>query len=183
VLVETLVASHADYAWEEWLLPGPDRVARLEPLVRLDIELVALPAGEVWMLDGGASVAVWQQPGVAAPGPGVLRRLDRAANVAFGARLGALQEVEDLVHAMRPPEPHWYLGTIGTLAGHRRQGCGTAVLSPVLDHLDHIGATAYLETSAAENLAFYERLGFVVVAALEGLPHGAPDTWGMQRPP
>ena len=81
-----------------------------------------------------------------------------------------------------PAEPHWYLGTIGTLVGRRRQGCGTAVLRPVLDHLDRIGAKAYLETSAVENVAFYERLGFVVVAGLEGLPHGAPDTWGMQRP-
>jgi ribosomal protein S18 acetylase RimI-like enzyme len=183
VVVATLVASHADYAWEEWMLPGPDREARLAPLVRLDIELIALPSGEVWIHDDGASVAVWQEPEAAEAPPDVVGRLDAAATAAFGPRVEQLQEVEGLVHALRPAEPHWYLGTIGTLAHRRRQGCGTAVLRPVLDHLDRIGAIAYLETSAPENLDFYTRLGFEVVAGLEGLPHDAPDTWGMQRPP
>jgi ribosomal protein S18 acetylase RimI-like enzyme len=181
--VATLVASHLDYVWEEWMLPGPDRAERLEPLVRVDLELVALPAGDVWMLDDGSSVAMWQEPDAPDPEPEVLRRLDRAARVAFGDRLADLQEVEALVHAMRPPEPHWYLATIGTLAARRRQGCGQAVLAPVLGHLDEIGAPAYLETSSAANLAFYGRLGFEVVGHLAGLPHGAPDTWGMQRSP
>jgi len=182
-VVATLVASHTDYVWEEWMLPGPDRAARLEPLVRLDVELVALPTGEVWIHDHDASVAIWQQPDAPALGPETVARLDAAAVTAFGARLGQLQEVEDLVHLLRPAEPHWYLGTIGTLAHRRRQGCATAVLRPVLEHLDRIGAPAYLETSASENISFYTRLGFEVVAGLEGLPHGAPDTWGMQRNP
>ncbi|MGZ8762657.1 MAG: GNAT family N-acetyltransferase, partial [Acidimicrobiia bacterium] len=130
-----------------------------------------------------APVAVWQGPDAPELEPEVVRRLDAAAAVAFGARLEELHEVESLVHAFRPSEPHWYLGMIGTVAHRRRQGCGTAVLRPVLDHLDHVGGIAYLETSAPENLDFYARLGFAVVAGLDRLPHGAPPIWGMQRRP
>jgi GNAT superfamily N-acetyltransferase len=183
LVVDTLVASHVDHAWEEWMLPGPDRAARLAPLVRLDLGLVAVPAGQVWMLDDGASVAVWQEPGTAEPAPDVLEQLDRAAVTALGRRREEIREVERLVHRMRPAGPHWYLATIGTVAARRRQGCGSAVLAPVLGRVDRLGATAYLETSAPENLRFYGRLGFEVVGHLDDLPHGAPDTWGMQRVP
>jgi GNAT superfamily N-acetyltransferase len=125
--------------------------------------------------DEGAAVAVWHLPD-AAP-------VDARASELLADRCEIIRSVEEIIGAHRPAAPHWYLGTMGTLSPRRRQGCGTAVLRPVLDELDDVGMSAYLETSARENVEFYARLGFEVVTELEQLPHGAPDTWCMQRAP
>ena len=53
----------------------------------------------------------------------------------------------------------------------------------MLEQLDRTAATARLETSDVTNLGFYARFGFGVVAELEHLPHRAPTTWIMDRPP
>ncbi len=58
-VVSVLVESHMSYAWETWAFPGDDRRVRLAALYRADVELLALPHGEVWITDGGESVAVW----------------------------------------------------------------------------------------------------------------------------
>jgi GNAT superfamily N-acetyltransferase len=183
VAVETLVESHRDYVWETWAVPGPDRGLQLDRIYRLDLERVAIPAGDVWIHDDGAAVAVWHRPGDP-PLDGITQtELDALGVEILGERRAIIEEVERRIAARRPPGPHWHLGTMGTRAARRRQGCGTAVLRPVLDQLDTIGATAYLETSAPANLAFYAGLGFTIVMHLDDLPHDAPPTWGMQRSP
>jgi hypothetical protein len=183
-VVEALVASHVDYVWERWALPGADRRAHLERLYRSDVSTVALRSGEVWMTDGGGSVAVWLPAGV-------LTDLDDSAAVAvdavaretFGERqLAILGDVEAAVAHARPAHD-WFLATMGTVPWAQRRGLGSVVLQPRLTALDDAGARAALDTSDADNVVFYGRFGFEVVAELERLPHGAPTTWVMSRDP
>jgi GNAT superfamily N-acetyltransferase len=180
-VVATLVESHRDYVWETWALPGPDRELELERIYRLDVELVALPAGEVWVHDDGVSVAVWRPPDAALVDETDQASLDALTRDVLGDRCAVVLAAEEIIGARRPPGPCWYLGTMGTLSSRRREGCGTAVLRPVLEHLDAVGSSAYLETSLVTNVEFYERLGFEVFAHLEDLPGGAPATWVMRR--
>ena len=77
----------------------------------------------------------------------------------------------------------WRLATMGTRPAHRRRGLGSAVLQPMLDRLDRTAETARLETSDSNNVGFYASLGFCVTAELNDLPHDAPTTWIMDRPP
>ena len=180
-VVDVLVASHLDYVWERWALPGEDRRSHLEALFAADLRRFGLPLGEVWMTEDGASAAVWMQQGaftLAAPAAA-----DEAATVAlaaFGDRLAIVDDVDAHVRRARPPAD-WYLATMGTLPAAQRRGLGTAGLAPRLGALDATGQTATLETSDAGNLGFYGRLGFEVVATLDALPHGAPTTWVMRR--
>jgi GNAT superfamily N-acetyltransferase len=60
------------------------------------------------------------------------------------------------------------------------KGVGTAMLARVCEHLDRYRTLAYLETDKRENLRFYEKFGFVVVAQAQVL--GAPN-WFMSRAP
>jgi len=182
-VVATLVEAHRDYVWEMWAVLGPDRDAKLDRIYRTDLELAALPGGDVWVHDDGAAAAVWQRPDPAPLDADVQTRLDRLARDVLGDRGAVVREVEEIIAEHRPAGPHWYLGTMGTLPSRRREGCGTAVLRPVLDQLDATGELAYLETSAPGNVEFYARLGFEVAAVLEDLPHGAPHTWCMHRLP
>ena len=181
VVVAALVESHLDYVWERWALPWADRSERLERVYRADVGIVALPNGEVWMTDGGESVAVWVPAGASATLTTDEREaLDAIAHAEFGERLPLLDSVDAQISAARP-EAQWHLATMGTLPEHRGRGLGAAVLQPRLVELDRAGETAALETSELRNVAFYERCGFEVVAQVESPPHGAPRTWLMQR--
>lgn len=183
VVVDTLVRAHLDYVWEQWALPFPDRALRLERITRLDLELVGLPNGKVWLHNEGAAVAVWLPSGMPALPVDSAVALTAAAEESFGEHLAHIEEVEELVRSYRPDEHHWFVATMGTVPERRRRGCGRAVLRPMLDWLDAERIPACLETSLDTNVRFYETLGFETIVCLRDLPYGAPDTWVLWRPP
>ena len=181
MVVEVLVDSHVDYVWERWALPWGDRGQRLEGLYMSMLRWLALPAGEVWMSRCGQSAAVWLPAGADQDrGPEAIAQLETATVAAFGDRLQIIGEIDEIIATQRPPAA-WILATMGTSPMAQGRGLGTEVLKPRLAALDADGARAVLETSDRRNLGFYERLGFVVVAELDELPHDAPTTWIMER--
>ena len=181
LVVDVLVESHVDYVWEAWALPWPDRAERLGRVYRGDVGRLALPEGEVWMTEGGESVAVWLPAGAwSTMGADDLQVLGAIARTEFGDRLALIEAVDAEISAARPAS-HWHLATMGTRPAHQGGGLGAAVLQPRLDELDRAGETAGLETSELRNVGFYERLGFEAVAEVVSPPHAAPHTWLMQR--
>jgi len=70
--------------------------------------------------------------------------------------------------------PHWYLEGIGVDPAEQRGGLGSALLRPGLQS----GLPCALLTSAEENLPFYERHGFAVVAESTLRGSGFP-TWAL----
>ena len=183
-VVDVLVDSHVEYAWERWALAcrdSRDRRERLTGLYRAELRSLALRAGEVWITDCGRSVAVWLPARFQVeldPADAAAREV--AAVAAFGERLSVVAEIDGAVACHRPV-CDWYLATMGTLRRAQRLGLGTEVLQPRLRALDDTAASAVLETSDPANLRFYGRLGFEVVAELDRLAHGAPTTWVMER--
>lgn len=126
------------------------------------------------------SGAIWQAPTRAALG-----RLDRLrlffsilalTRSGFGraARLG------ELMGRHHPREPHWYLAVLGTDPNAQRAGLASAILEPVLERCDREGLPAYLESSKASNIPFYNKHGFEVTGELQ-VP-GGPSLWPMLRP-
>jgi predicted N-acetyltransferase YhbS len=85
------------------------------------------------------------------------------------------------VEHRHPSEPHYYLAILGVDPAAQGRGLGSAVLRPMLDRCDTEGVPAYLESSKATNLPFYERHGFRVTGELR-LPLG-PPLWLMWRDP
>jgi ribosomal protein S18 acetylase RimI-like enzyme len=59
------------------------------------------------------------------------------------------------------------------------RGVGSAMLADFCARMDEQGAVAYLETDKSENVRFYERFAFSVVAESKVL--GVPS-WFMSRP-
>lgn len=182
-VVSTLVASHLDYVWEVWAIAEPGRREKLTALVHAHVELIALPQRDIWMSDDGAAVAIWRSEPEEPVDTYAKTRLAEVGRSVFGSRLTQIEAVDVQVLVHRPTEPHRFLGTMGVLPHRQREGLGTAVLRPVLDELDRIGTPACLETSALGNLTFYGHLGFEVIAHLDDLPAGAPETWVLWRPP
>jgi ribosomal protein S18 acetylase RimI-like enzyme len=63
-----------------------------------------------------------------------------------------------------PKEQHWHLGPIGVLPSHRRLGIGSKLMERFCEEVDNCSANSYLETDLDENVRFYEKFGFKVVA-------------------
>jgi ribosomal protein S18 acetylase RimI-like enzyme len=79
-----------------------------------------------------------------------------------------------------PKEPHWHLGPIAVDWGLQRRGIGSVLLSRFCADMDGKVALSYLETDRSENVGFYQRSGFSVVAKAEVL---GITNWFMSRLP
>jgi ribosomal protein S18 acetylase RimI-like enzyme len=120
--------------------------------------------GTVWVIEGGASVAMWEPPALvsgSAPLPSGLSAGSMARLDAFHAA----------VHGALPSEPHWYLGVLATHPDHAGRRWGRAVMATGLRRTADAGVPAYLETANPRNLDIYQRAGWqvtrtVTVAAL-----------------
>lgn len=123
--------------------------------------------------------AIWQAPDHAALGAfGQLRLLASLVRVTGrgflrAARLGELMSR----HHLR--EPHWYLAVLGTDPIAQRTGLASAILQPILERCDRERLPAYLESSKASNIPFYNKHGFEVLDELR-IPDG-PSLWPMIR--
>jgi predicted GNAT family N-acyltransferase len=147
------------------------------------MDRIALPYGEVWVAcddeDNVMSAAVWMLPSVAAPAS-VLHEISSAQAMLEGSRHHASVEAEACVARMRPINPHYYLGAVGTRHDRQRLGLGTAVLTPILNRADRENQSVFLETSAPENVPFYAGLGFIAISETD-IPDGGPHVWAMLR--
>ena len=128
-------------------------------------------------------VAIWDPPGHSKHSALTLLR---SGLWATPMRLGVSayqrrRSLSSLLAALAPPGPCWRLNAIGVDPSQQRSGLGTALLRWMLARVDSDGLPAFLDTSAPDNLAYYERFGFEVTAEAT-LPNGIP-LWGMTRQP
>jgi ribosomal protein S18 acetylase RimI-like enzyme len=100
----------------------------------------------------------------------------------FGARSTRGRAVQELMKRAHPEEPHWYLAVIGSDPTVRGKGFGQALMRSRLDRCDAEYAPAYLESTKAENVPYYERFGFTVTREI-ALGRGGPKLWAMWRTP
>ena len=129
------------------------------------------------------AVAIWEPPGQGEHSP---RTLVRSGLWAAPIKLGLSaywrrRALSPVLSALDSPQPCWYLNAIGVDPSEQRTGLGTALLRPMLVRIDEDGLPSFLDTSAPDNLGYYERFGFRVMAESK-LPNGIP-LWGMTRPP
>lgn len=179
-----------------WLLDEPDPDVRLRSSIDGFFAVAAEACrvrGHAYLLEedegGGlaltpsaaAATALWSPPDVPVLTETEALALGGAlAETAGDAAIERIMALGELVDRHHPTDrPHFYLFLLGaTVQG---QGAGSAVLQPVLERCDVEGFPAYLESSSARNLSFYERHGFRV--QWEEAPEGGPIMRGMWREP
>jgi GNAT superfamily N-acetyltransferase len=181
--LSTVVDAFAVDPLLRWVWPADERYASCaRGFFGLLLDL-RMDAGEVWVADGGDSVAMWDPPGG-------LYRSDpkqtdgRWAEVQQDFSIVERGRWETYDEALRVPEdaaPHWYLGVLATRRGRQGTGLGRAVLTPILAAADRTRLATYLETASDANLRFYGQLGFAPVREAE-MPDG-PPCWLLRRDP
>ncbi|MCY4581497.1 MAG: GNAT family N-acetyltransferase [Chloroflexi bacterium] len=82
---------------------------------------------------------------------------------------------------LESPPSCWYLNAIGVDPSAQRGGLGSGLINRMLARADDDALPAFLDTSAPDNLGYYERFGFRVTEE-STLPNGIP-LWGMTRYP
>jgi GNAT superfamily N-acetyltransferase len=169
-----------------WMLPDektrPTRLPRLFATLTRHHHLVGGGVEVACDVQGIGAAALWDPPNrwkqsarsQLAMLPSVIRT--------FGCRAVAARDVIELMNRHHPEEPHWYLAVIGSDTIVRGKGFGQALMRSRLDRVDAEHAPAYLESSKAENIPYYERFGFEVTGEVV-IPGGGPTLWPMWRAP
>ncbi|WP_405706109.1 GNAT family N-acetyltransferase [Streptomyces xanthophaeus] len=171
-----------------WMIPDPsDRKRRIARYFKLTQRQQRPRAGGVRVAATGGgqllAAALWSGPGRWKPSAAQeLAALPHYVRV-FGA--GGLRRAADVQNALdeaHPDTPHWYLPTLGTEPAAQGAGIGAALVRQQLARCDELGQPAYLESSKATNVPFYQRLGFHVTHEVH-LPDNGPTLWPMWRNP
>ncbi|WP_117211253.1 GNAT family N-acetyltransferase [Allorhizocola rhizosphaerae] len=120
--------------------------------------------GTVWVIDGGAAVAMWDAPRAAAADGGTELELPAAT-------LARLEAYESAVHEALPADSHWYLGVVATHPGSAGRRLGRAVMRAGAQSATAAGLPAHLETTNPANVELYRGVGWEVTAtaAVDGL--------------
>lgn len=180
----TLARAFYDDPVMVWLLPDDD--ARLAQLRRLFATMTRhhhLSGGGVEVACEGSEIgaaALWDPPNQWQESP--LAQLLQTPTFlrVFGTRTARGRAVQELMKRAHPEEPHWYLAVIGSDPNVRGQGYGQVLMRSRLDRVDAEYAPAYLESTKAENIPYYQRFGFSVTGEIV-LPDGGPTMWPMWR--
>jgi ribosomal protein S18 acetylase RimI-like enzyme len=163
----------------------PDRERRTRALERFFVPVLGglHQRGLIYgAFRGGSLVGVCGMARPAFCRPTVLEAVGIVPSAVLGNPAGTILRVMTWVGewARRDlAEPHWHLGPVAVDPQLQGQGVGTAMLTAFCSHMDDLSMLSYLETDKYENVRFYRRLGFAVVAEAEVL--GVPN-WFMSRP-
>lgn len=163
-----------------WILPDPDvRRARLPALFRVLVQADAR-AGLVARSAGGEAAALWRGPGQAQGSAAEFALSLLPYLTVFRTALPRALKVADSIDAHRPAGDYWYLHFVGVRSGSQGKGHGGRIIRAQTAVADSEGRACWLETATPENVALYQRLGFVTQVEWD-VPGGGPHFWGMMR--
>jgi GNAT superfamily N-acetyltransferase len=172
-----------------WIMPDDDdRAAHQRKFFAGVTRHHHLAGGGVEVATDGSTIgaaALWDPPGRWKQSTREQLMLVASFFFGFGPRLDLSRRLGELFTTMKshhPEEPHWYLAVIGSDPSVRGKGYGQALMQSRLDRIDAEHAPAYLESSKAENVPYYQRFGFEVTGELT-IPDGGPTLWPMWRKP
>lgn len=165
-MAHTLARAFRDDPLILHFLPDPAaREAKLPRLFRLLLKL-GMPYGACDTTEGYESVVIWRPPGKWHIH--VWQYFTNAPDFlgVFGADALRVMATMDQIEKVHPAEPHWYLQAVGTDPDKQGKGFGGIAMRYQLAIVDSQVLPAYLESSKAENIPIYERLGFEVTGEI-----------------
>jgi GNAT superfamily N-acetyltransferase len=169
-----------------WLLPDDkSRVARQSRMFAALTRHHHLAHQGVEVVGDGSTVAaaaLWDPPNAWRESRRAQLMMLPSLIRASGRRVMAGRAFVELMQREHPEEPHWYLAVIGSDPTVRGKGFGQTLMRSRLERCDAEHCPAYLESSKAVNVPYYQRFGFEVFGEIV-VPGGGPTLWKMWREP
>jgi ribosomal protein S18 acetylase RimI-like enzyme len=138
--------------------------------------------GVVWQIAGGKAAAAWFPPSTADDLTAIDQRT-RPKMVGLTDDGGArYAQMWDWVEEHLPTQPMWFLDFIGVDPQVQGQGLGRQLIEHGLAMAREESCPAFLETSNAANVGYYQSFGFSV-QQMGVVPGGGPKIWFMACPP
>ncbi|WP_156150370.1 N-acetyltransferase [Gordonia sihwensis] len=128
------------------------------------------------------AVADWDPPGRYSQSLPDTVRAAPALLRALRARVPAGVALRRTLEAAAPDGAFWYLAHLGSLPEVRGRRFAHALLRQQLVVIDEAGVDAYLVCTRAENISYYQRVGFEVTNRIP-LSSSGPTVFGMLRHP
>jgi GNAT superfamily N-acetyltransferase len=182
------VRAFDDDPFFSYLFPDPDQRHRAVGRLHRSVlhQLGGHATTRTAFLDGKVvGVAMWVPPkGWPYPVRLQFRQMLSALH-AFLPDVGALGRAGSILRAVQhahPKAPQWYLQLLMVDPDVQRQGIGGLLQAPTLAVCDEQGLPAWVETQKEENLAYYGRFGFKVIAEHHTVTDG-PSMWSLSREP
>lgn len=179
--VDVLLEVFPDFPGSHALDPAEERrIARLLHERTIESGLVTGRV-DVWG-DPPIGIAVWlRRPALHDPEPPMPPR-PSLRSVLPAEVIGPLMRFDAAMQRLRAtsrPDRHLYLDMLGVLPAHRRNGIATALLEAGHAWAGDLGLPVALDTDTDENVSFYERRGYAVMAR-EPLPDTDRDLVAMR---
>jgi GNAT superfamily N-acetyltransferase len=167
VMAAVLSRSFFDDPVMTWLVPDEaTRDRRQQTFYRAELGH-AHANGVVLTTDDRSGAALWLAPKRWKIDTWTMLRQTPAIVRTFGRRIPAALDLQKAMDAAHPREEHWYLSILGTDPDRQGLGVGRTLITGVTDRCDATGVGAYLESSKAANVPYYERFGFVVTGEIQ----------------
>ncbi len=105
-----------------------------------------------------------------------LSREDRRTRIALFDELDRLEKDIDL------PKPHIYADFLGVAGEYQHQGRGRRLMSQVCAYADSVGLPIMLFTNTADDIKFYQSLGFHIIDETSSEKFGFVNTYMLYEP-
>jgi ribosomal protein S18 acetylase RimI-like enzyme len=163
-IVDALVLAFSTDPAMRWMYPNSHQYLTYFPKLVRTFAGKAFECGTAYSVDNQAGAALWFPPGVGIDEEPLIAFFEQTICQADRAELFAVFEQMGNYH---PNEPHWYLALLGVDPTQQGKGYGSALMQHTLRECDRHHQLAYLESSNAATISFYEQHGFELLGIIQ----------------
>jgi ribosomal protein S18 acetylase RimI-like enzyme len=161
-----------------WIYPDPDKYLSCFPDIIEAFGGSAFDHGSAHYVDGFLGAALWLPPDVKPREDEMKALMQRTVSQSTLEDFGSVMQQ---AARYRPAGPHWYLPLMGVDPAHQSGGHGSALMKHALTACDRERMLAFLESTNARNVSFYQRHGFEVLGEIQ--VGSSPTSYSMLRRP
>jgi GNAT superfamily N-acetyltransferase len=148
-----------------WIAPGDAAWSQFGTAWMTLVAELSFQRGHLYVAEPLDVAVAWIPPDRSLIGPA---EIDRAAGILFehGGEQRAAEAIGTVMEARGhiAEDTHWTLQYLGVRQARSGRGLGAAAVAPMLSVIDSERLPTALVSTNTRNVAFYQRLGFVVTA-------------------